>query len=748
MAKKHKKQGPGRPRKSRSKTAQERSVSEKKKQILNIDPETKRGIVAIILFTLAILITLGFRGLSGRFGSGFQEYASLLLGQGIFLVPVILIIAGFIIIKYIHKNVYLPVTLAAVIFIFGFLSLIHVLFSEEQRGGYIGYLVSWPFLYILGKWASFIVFIALIIISILIAFNIPLKRKKEKEDSDRYPDEIEDVQGERIDFEKNKKGGLFKKILPRPKFNIKSLNNDKASEQSTQQEKSNNEELITSISRPPISDYKFPPLNLLEGDKGSPSSGDIRINANIIQRTLDNFGIEVEMGEIHVGPTVTQYTLRPASGVKLSKITALHRDISLALAAHPIRIEAPIPGRSLIGIEIPNRAVTMVRLKNLLEGIDLRKDLSRLNLVLGRDVAGNPVWSDLAKMPHLLVAGATGSGKSICINSLILTLLYQKTPEELKFIMMDPKRVELPRYNDIPHLLTPVIVDLNKTVNALKWAISEMERRYELLAEVKIRDITSYNSMILKGKRIEGHTEILPYIVIIIDELADIMAAYGREVEGAIIRLAQMSRAVGIHLIVSTQRPSVEVITGLIKANITSRVAFQVASQVDSRTILDMSGAEKLLGNGDMLFLSGETAHPKRIQGVYISDDEVKRTVKFIKGGKMVEYTEEVTTPTSDKKSLFGGSSVGGGSDEPLYEEAKELVIRAGKASASYLQRRLQIGYARAARILDIMEEDGVIGPADGAKPREVFVEKEPNHEYKQENNNEEADDVREIDEF
>ncbi|MCJ7786812.1 DNA translocase FtsK, partial [Patescibacteria group bacterium] len=509
-------------------------------------------------------------------------------------------------------------------------------------------------------------------------------------------------------------GKILRKIFPKPKFKIKPL--DEEEEETSQPPKKG---LITTLSNPPISDYRFPPLELLERDKGSPSSGDTRINAGIIQKTLENFGIEVEMGEVNTGPTVTQYTLRPASGIKLSSITALHRDLSLALAAHPIRIEAPIPGRSLVGIEVPNKAVTLVRLRNLLEGIDLRKDPSRLNLVLGRDVAGNPLWADLSRMPHLLIAGATGSGKSICINTIITTLLYQKTPEELKFILMDPKRVELPVYNDIPHLLTPVIVDLNKTANALKWAIGEMERRYELLAEVKARNIFSYNSIVSKDKE----QEILPCIVIVIDELADIMAAFGREVEGAIIRLAQMSRAVGIHLIISTQRPSVEVITGLIKANITSRIAFQVASQVDSRTILDMAGSEKLLGNGDMLFLSGETTHPKRVQGVYVSDKEVKNVVKFIKGEKTAEYSEEVVTPLPEKRTLFGGTRFS--NDDPLYEDSKELVIQVGKASASYLQRRLQIGYARAARLLDMLEERGIIGPIDGAKPRQVLVPRE-----------------------
>jgi len=733
---------PGRPRKHSwrelEKSAQDGSALGRKKEIFNLDLETKRGIVVIALFTLAILIALSFGGWAGRFGASFYKYANFLLGRGMFLIPIVLVVAGFIIIRYIHKNVYLSVALGAVIFILGFLSLVHVLVPEEQGGGYVGYIISWPFLYLLGKWASFIVFLALILISILIAFNIPLRKTvKEREKELAYADDFEEIIGAEEPSDKGGLGSILKKLLSRPRFKVKPLSKEEKDAISISPEQG----LITSFSHPPISDYKFPPLELLEKDKGSPSSGDIRINAGIIQKTLENFGLEVEMGEINIGPTVTQYTLRPASGIKLSSITALHRDLSLALAAHPIRIEAPIPGRSLVGIEVPNKAVTLVRLRNLLEGIDLRKDPSRLNLVLGRDVAGNPVWADLSRMPHLLIAGATGSGKSICINSIILTLLCQKTPEELKFILVDPKRVELPAYNDIPHLLTPVIVDLNKTVNALKWAIGEMERRYELLAEVKVRNIFSYNSLVLKEKK----SEILPYIIIIIDELADIMAAFGREVEGAIIRLAQMSRAVGIHLIISTQRPSVEVITGLIKANITSRIAFQVASQVDARTILDAAGAEKLLGNGDMLFLSGETAHPKRIQGVYASDKEVKNVVKFIKGEKTAEYSEEVITPSPGKRTLFGGTGLS--NDDPLYEDAKELVIQAGRASASYLQRRLQIGYARAARLLDVLEEQGIIGPVDGAKPREVFIKKEQDENFEKESE-EDLDETNEDEEM
>jgi len=458
----------------------------------------------------------------------------------------------------------------------------------------------------------------------------------------------------------------------------------------------------------------------LEKDKGQPTSGDIKANINIIKRTLENFGIEVEMAEVSVGPTVTQYTLRPAQGVKLSRITALQNDLSLALAAHPLRIEAPIPGRSLVGIEIPNRSVILVRLRSLLERPTFKEAPSSLTFVLGRDVAGNPMFADLAQMPHLLVAGATGTGKTIALNNIIVSLLYRNFPQTLKFIMIDPKRVELISYDNIPYLLTPVITQADKAIGALHWAVGEMERRFEILQGAAKRNIDAYN----KGLAAEQKDQKLSYIVIIIDELADLMATRGRDVEAAIVRLAQMSRAVGIHLVVSTQRPSVEVITGLIKANITSRMAFQVASQIDSRTILDMAGAEKLLGNGDMLFLAGNSAKPRRLQGAYLSDKEIKKVADYFRKISSPEYNEElvISRSAAAEKSL-GLGLTGLETDDELYQEAKKVIVKAGKASASLLQRRLRIGYARAARLLDLLEEKGVVGPVDGAKPREVFID-------------------------
>jgi len=467
--------------------------------------------------------------------------------------------------------------------------------------------------------------------------------------------------------------------------------------------------------------WATPPLNLLNEDQEQAVTGDINASANIIKRTLSNFGIDVEMGEVSVGPTVTQYTLRPAVGVKLSRIGALNSDLSLALASHPLRIEAPIPGKSLVGIEVPNKKVSLVGLRGMFDDDEFKKSKYFMPLALGRDVSGNPIFAGLEKMPHLLIAGATGTGKSVNINAILLSLLYKHSPDVLKMILIDPKRVELTLYNEIPHLITPVITDNKKVLGALKWAVGEMDRRYDQLSASGCRDVFSYNA-----KMSEKKESIMPLLVIVIDELADLMASYGRDVESAIVRLAQMSRAVGIHLIVSTQRPSVEVITGLIKANITSRVAFQVASQVDSRTILDMAGAEKLLGRGDMLFMAGDVAKPRRLQGALVTEKEVKDVVKFLKTQAEIVDIDEESELKVDFNSQTGVSGHGFSDSEEmgdeLYNEAKDVVVSAGKASASLLQRRLKVGYARAARLLDLLEENSVIGPGEGAKPREVYV--------------------------
>lgn len=477
-------------------------------------------------------------------------------------------------------------------------------------------------------------------------------------------------------------------------------------------------------------EYQAPPLSLLGEDKGKPGVGDIKANANIIKRTFQNFGISVEMDEISVGPTVTRYAIKPAEGVRLNKIVGLQNNLELALAAHPVRIEAPIPGKSLVGIEVPNASKATVGLGGVIGAPEWNASKRPLLAAIGRDITGTPHYVNTAKMPHGLIAGATGSGKSVAIHAVITSLLYRNGPNQMRFIMVDPKRVELTLYNGIPHLLTPVITDPKKCIFALKWAAKEMDRRYNILEEVQVRDIESYHTTIVepaKKRKAKEIPEAMPYIVIVIDELADIMQTYPRELESAIVRLAQMSRAVGIHLILSTQRPSVNVITGLIKANVPTRMALQVSSQIDSRTILDSGGAELLLGAGDMLYQSADMQKPVRLQTAYISEQEVKKVVGYIKehnsgslstidlgagtNGTGVHEPNDAIMMAGDDEDV----------DDDLYSAAKEAVEEAGRASTSYLQRKLRIGYSRAARLMDLLEEKGVIGPADGSRPREII---------------------------
>ncbi|MCX6816958.1 MAG: DNA translocase FtsK [Candidatus Beckwithbacteria bacterium] len=463
--------------------------------------------------------------------------------------------------------------------------------------------------------------------------------------------------------------------------------------------------------------WHYPPLSLLSDFSGTKADrGDVKANADTIERTLDSFGIKASIKEVNYGPAVTQYCIEIAKGTKLSKITSLQNDLALALAAPQgqIRIEAPIPGRSYVGLELPNRSLEIVPLKEMLAKKALKEEKSKLAFPLGLDVSGELVTSDIDKMPHVLIAGATGSGKSVCINSIISTILFRCSPEEVKLILVDPKRVELTLYNDVPHLLTPVIVEPEKVVSALKWAISEMDRRYKIFAEVGVRNIAGYNEL--------SGFQALPYILIVIDELADIILYAPSDVEDAITRLAQMARATGIHLVLATQRPSVDVLTGLIKANINFRISFNVNSMVDSRVIIDSPGAEKLLGRGDMLYIPPDQAKPTRIQGTFISVKDTTALVDFIKKNAVkVEYTEEVTQKFKAKLPGQPGLPQDQEIDE-LFEEASRVICQYDRASASLLQRRLSIGYARAARILDQLQLAGAVGPSEGAKAREVFI--------------------------
>lgn len=693
---------------------QKNQSKNKEKWNTGLEDETKRSIWVVFSFSFFAISTLSLLGKAGILGEYVKIIFNSLLGRGFFMAPITFLFLGIALMRDFKKKISIAIVAGVAIFFFSSLGVLDLVFGRFG-GGYLGFLVSYPMLSLFDYWVSVILLFSLFLISFLMMLNSSFKfgkrGKVEKKQKEIYS--TEDAEVEKEEELSEVESGEDEK------FN-ESEEGESDEERQTYTKK--DEELLNLKPKKQFSlKYVAPPLDLLEDDKGIPSSGDIKANANVIRRTLQNFGIDVEMFEVNVGPSVTQYTLKPAEGIKLSRITALVSDLSLALAAHPLRIEAPIPGKSLVGIEVPNRSIALVGLRSLLSSTEFQGAYP-LTAAFGRDVTGSPIFADVARMPHLLIAGATGSGKSITIHTLIVSLLYKNSPEFLRFLLVDPKRVELTTYNEIPHLLTPVIVDSKKAVMALRWAVKEMERRYEVLSSAGARDINSYNGKLLKGKNNE---EIIPNIVIIIDELADLISTYPREVEASIVRLAQMSRAVGIHLIVSTQRPSVEVITGLIKANITARIALQVASQVDSRTILDMSGAEKLLGNGDMLYLAGDTSKPKRIQGAFISEKEVKKVSSFIIDQADKFETEEIEIdsklPVGSLDSLADGDFEDGDDDE-LFESARELIMEAGKASASLLQRRLRVGYARAARLLDMLEERGVVGPGDGAKPREVFI--------------------------
>lgn len=471
--------------------------------------------------------------------------------------------------------------------------------------------------------------------------------------------------------------------------------------------------------------YSFPPVTLLTPEtpvSAEDVSEELKSNAARLVDTLRSFGVETRITDICRGPAVTRYELQPSAGVKISRITSLADDIALNLAAAGVRIEAPIPNKSAVGIEVPNKTVSMVHIREIIDSREFRDAQSKLTIALGKDIAGNVAVADVAKMPHMLIAGATGSGKSVCINTIIMSLLYKGTPDEVKFLMVDPKVVELGVYNGIPHLLVPVVTDPRKAAGALGWAVTHMLERYKTFAENNVRDMKGYNAL---ARKTEGMTP-YPHIVIIIDELADLMMAAPNEVEDAICRLAQMARAAGMHLVIATQRPSVDVITGVIKANIPSRIAFAVSSQVDSRTILDSGGAEKLLGRGDMLFLPVGASKPVRVQGCFVSDNEVEAVIDYIKSGANSEYSEDIMDEIEKQavgKDKSGGSEESGAGDaDPMLPQAIECVVEAGMASTSLLQRRLKLGYARAARIIDEMEGRGIVGPFEGSKPRQVLI--------------------------
>jgi S-DNA-T family DNA segregation ATPase FtsK/SpoIIIE len=701
-----------------------------------LSDEVKKYVLSSLCFLLAVVFIFSFTDKAGFIGASLKNFFYFLLGNVFYITPIILIVSGFVLIK--EEESFRKAKNALILSVIIFLLSASAMFSLGElkasellragfdityagKGGWFGYIISWPMFKGFDFWVSFFVLVIAMSFSFVILLD-PILRKREEEKEEL--DEKEDIIEEKKEKPLNK---LIKKIEPLPERKEKE-------EQPSSMFGFNKNMKAFEEKKKENPQYKYPSLDLLSSKKGTAEGGDIAYNSSVIKRTLQTFGIPVEMSEVNIGPTVTQYTLKPAEGIKLSKITALQSDLALALASSTIRIEAPIPGRSLVGVEIPNKRRAVVGLREVLDTEEFKQSPHSLLMALGKDVRGIGAFADLAEMPHLLVGGTTGSGKTICLNSIILSFLYRNSPEEMKLILIDPKRVEFPVYSTLPHLLCPVIYDAQQTLVALKWLVGEMERRFTVLASANSRDIHSYNSKMEK----KGEDK-LPYIVLIIDELADLMSVKGKEIESYVVRLAQMSRATGIHLILATQRPSVEVITGLIKANITSRIALKVGSLIDSRTILDSSGAEKLLGKGDMLLLTKEHSKPRRIQSPYISEQEIKKVATFIvsneeegelkteEGGFIEtkedeeenslakELTRAMETKEVQMDSFFS-------KEDPLYEEAKRMVISSKKASASLLQRRLGVGYARAARLIDILEERGVVGPAEGAKPREVYI--------------------------
>jgi S-DNA-T family DNA segregation ATPase FtsK/SpoIIIE len=707
---------------------------------LEISAETKKSLFVIFILLLGLLCLLGLFDLAGTFGKYLEQGQVLAFGWGKWLFPLLLFWWGFLMYKK-DRTYFRGAGILGIFLAFITLQAFFQIFiptaewgtsvKTGQGGGYVGLFLASTFVKILGFWGGLAVMTTLMVVACLLVFNTSLFKLvggesifvrmtrpftalfarlfHGKEENEEEKSEVEGSEEEKTELAFSKKTIVEEPGEKEEEVEDETENVPMAITASAPAKKKTEKEIWKT------NKIKIDlPVDLLDTNNSKATAGDIKGNGLIIQRTLENFGIPVTMAETCVGPTVTQYAFRPAEGVKLSKITTLSNDLALALSAHPIRIEAPIPGKPLVGVEVPNKTKAVVGLKEILESTEFKTRKNNLTIALGRDVSGAAWCYDITRMPHLLVAGATNSGKSVCLNSIVLSLLYQNNPEDMRFIMVDPKRVELTVYDGIPHLLTPVITNVPKTINALRWCLNEMDRRFEVLQNFKKRNIQSYNA---------GAKEKMPYIIFIVDELADLMVTAGRDIEGSIIRLAQMARAVGIHLILATQRPSVDVITGLIKANMPARIAFSVASGVDSKTILDSLGAEKLLGKGDMLFQTPEISKPKRVQGAYVSDNEIKKIVDYVKekGGDF-EYVEGIT----EKQAVHGMASVGmdgqTGDEDELLVEARELIIKSGKASASMLQRRLSVGYARAARLLDELEEAGIIGPSNGAKPREILI--------------------------
>lgn len=682
---------------------------------------------AVILCVVALFMLLGGFGTGGPLPVGLFHSGYWLVGWAAYFIPVVLVYWG--ITKFTNEDHRMPAAklLGVSAIVLFFACFLFTAFADKTasgawqngHGGELGAALGGAALSLLDKLPASIMFLVFSVLAVFFAFGISPKVLLKLANIFKQQESQEDSDMARLKQRAETPGFKLNEGVPvehveaadKPRPRLATMKNSAAPEKVSAPE---NHEALTLASDP---DWKFPGVDLLDPKQDKADPGDVNGNAQIIHDTFSNFNIDVEMEGANVGPRVTQYTLKPPTGVKLTKITALENNLALDLAAHAIRMEAPIPGKRAVGIEVPNVKPALVGLSSILQSRDWTDNKNPLTFAIGKDIGGRPVVVDLAKMPHLLVAGQTGSGKSVMINDILTSMLYRNSPSDLKLILVDPKQVELTPYNDIPHLLTPVINEPEKCISALKWAVAEMERRLRTMAEVGKRNIGEYNNL----KKEEG----MPYIVIVIDELADLMMMAARDVESLIVRLAQKARAAGIHLVLATQRPSVDVITGLIKANVPARIAFTVASQVDSRTIIDQMGAEKLLGRGDMLISTSDMPKPKRVQAAFISDEETEKVTAFIREQRPPQYDDEIISQPVQIGGK-GGNVVEHGSgndaDDDMWKDAVKVVIEGGKASTSLLQRRLRIGYGRAARLIETMEEQGIVGPADGSRPREVLV--------------------------
>lgn len=678
-----------------------------------------RGVGAVLLIVSGIVLAFG-SFINAPIPENLWNGAWWALGAAAIAAPFALVYIGSLKFLSEDQQIPLPKMLGVGSLLVAFASWLHVAFASQDpqtleylggHGGEIGAAAGDALIGALGKFLASLVFMVLTVFAALFTLNVDPRSllkllnlfKRQKTDGE---EDLAALKGKMSpDFKLHEGVPVEHHRGPAKAANLRN----------TAQKLAPNEDhaALTVASDP---DWQFPPLDLLSEKQDKADAGDVQGNAQIIKESFANFNLGVEVEGANVGPRVTQYTIKPPAGVKLSRLTALESNLALDLAADTIRMEAPIPGKRSVGIEVPNVKAATVSIRGLLTSPEWGEVKSPLGIAIGKDISGSPVVGDLDRMPHLLIAGQTGSGKSVMINTLLTSLLYRNSPADLKLILVDPKQVEMNLYNDIPHLLSPVIHEPEKCISALKWAVAEMERRLRTFGEVGKRNIAEYNQV----KKEEG----MPYIVIVIDELADLMMMAARDVEALIVRLAQKARAAGIHLVIATQRPSVDVITGLIKANVPARIAFTTVSQVDSRTIIDQAGAEKLLGRGDMLYTIPEYPKPKRLQAALISDAETNKVCDFLRGQRPPTYDDEVVSQPV-QISGRGGTIIGGGEavDDSAYKDAVEVVINAGKASTSLLQRKLRIGYGRASRIIDMMEEQGIVGPAEGSRPRPVLVD-------------------------